>query len=340
LGENWEYADGYIFKNDTYYQTISPEGRLVWEATNWNYEFNYTDNQENLRVAFSNRNGNLEESQKATPDPWGLDIRPLSFGGADKNNYQFLNREAWDDIGWINLNKRFYMPDIGRFGQVDPVTEEQEQYSLYHYSRNNPVRFSDPEGDFCIPCAIYVFAMIVTTAQVAMAPSGGVNAKKEQAAGKAAYNSEGSSIIASVVPGGRQMKASTVIYAAAKSEVKQVIKEQASKAAEKTFQTYTKQPKDSKKDGVYSGKTSGTGTPDQNVAKRDKIHHKNETHEPAKLDKSSSKSDAIRGREQQNIDNNGGAQKQGGTSGNTNRGVSEKNPKAKQYDSAANKEFN
>jgi RHS repeat-associated protein len=181
LGENWEYADGYIFKNGTYYQTISPEGRLVWEATNWNYEFNYTDNQDNLRVAFRNRNGNLEESQKATPDPWGLDIRPLSYGGADKNNYQFLKRETWDDIGWINLNKRFYMPDIGRFGQVDPVTDGQEQYSLYHYSRNNPVRFSDPEGDFCIPCI---------TATVGAVVGAGINAYDQHKAGELEFSAK------------------------------------------------------------------------------------------------------------------------------------------------------
>jgi hypothetical protein len=66
----------------------------------------------------------------------------------------------------------------------------------------------------------------------------------------------------------------------------------------------------------------------------------NETHGPAKLDKSSSNSDAIRGREQQLIDQNGGAKKQGGTSGNTNRGVSEKNKNAEKYNNAANKEFN
>ena len=44
--------------------------------------------------------------------------------------------------------------------------------------------------------------------------------------------------------------------------------------------------------------------------------------------------------DQQLIDKNGGAKKQGGTSGNTNRGVSEKNKNAKKYDDAANKEFN
>jgi len=91
---------------------------------------------------------------------------------------------------------------------------------------------------------------------------------------------------------------------------------------------------------VYSGRTSGTGTPEQNVAARDASHHMNEDgYGPAQLDKSSTNPDAIRGREQQLIDQNGGAQSQGGTSGNRINGVSPNNPKAGQYEGAAQEEF-
>jgi hypothetical protein len=60
---------------------------------------------------------------------------------------------------------------------------------------------------------------------------------------------------------------------------------------------------------------------------------------PGELDKSSSNPDAIRGREQMNIDANGGAQSEGGTSGNAIRGISKDNPKIDQYMKAANEEF-
>jgi hypothetical protein len=59
----------------------------------------------------------------------------------------------------------------------------------------------------------------------------------------------------------------------------------------------------------------------------------------ADLDKSSSNPDAIRGREQQLIDANGGAQSTGGTSGNAINGVGPNNPNATKYEAAANKEF-
>ena len=106
---------------------------------------------------------------------------------------------------------------------------------------------------------------------------------------------------------------------------------------EKTFQTYTKEHPT---EGTYSGRTSGTGTREENVAARDDNHHMNDKgYGPAQLDKSSSNSDAIRGREQQLIDANGGAKSTNGTSGNAINGISTKNPKKKQYIDAANKEF-
>ena len=107
----------------------------------------------------------------------------------------------------------------------------------------------------------------------------------------------------------------------------------------KTYQTYTK-PNDTT-GKTYSGRTSGTRTPEQNVAARDAQHQvKNaEGYGPAKLDKSSSNPDAIRGQEQLNIKANGGAQSEGGTSGNAINGVSPANPKADQYINAAQSEF-
>jgi hypothetical protein len=106
----------------------------------------------------------------------------------------------------------------------------------------------------------------------------------------------------------------------------------------KTYQTYTKSKSETGE--VYTGRTSGKGTPEENIAKRDQNHHKSaEGFGPAKLDKSSPNKDAIRGREQQSIDQNGGSKSQGGTSGNGINGISEKNPKKDQYMDAARKEF-
>ena len=137
-----------------------------------------------------------------------------------------------------------------------------------------------------------------------------------------------------VVPGG----ASSIIKAArAADDVVDVAK--TTSKTQKTYQTYTKTNKTTNE--VYVGRTSGTGTPYENIKKRDQNHHKNKSgYGPAQLDKSSTNPDAIRGQEQYMIDKNGGAKSIGGTSGNAINGVSPKNPKAQQYENARKKEFN
>lgn len=108
----------------------------------------------------------------------------------------------------------------------------------------------------------------------------------------------------------------------------------------KTYTTYTRTNNEGT---VYSGRTSGKGTAEQQVATRTgRADHQAKTAEgygPAKVDKNSANPDAIRGREQQLIEQNGGAQSAGGTSGNKINGVSPNNAKGDLYRAACKKEF-
>jgi len=104
------------------------------------------------------------------------------------------------------------------------------------------------------------------------------------------------------------------------------------------FLTYTKRNPITGE--IYSGRTSGWGKVIAILRRRDKYHHKNkEGYGDADLDKASTDADAIRGREQQLIDEHGGAKSSGGTSGNDINAISLRNKKHNKYLAAALKLF-
>ena len=104
------------------------------------------------------------------------------------------------------------------------------------------------------------------------------------------------------------------------------------------FLTYLKPHESNGK--VYGGRASGYGKPEKILAKRDSGHHMNQQeYLPAELDKYSYNSDAIRGREQIIVDENGGAQSQGGTSGNKINPISKRDKKRQKYLDACKRVF-
>jgi RHS repeat-associated protein len=77
----------------------------------------------------------------------------LNFGGpANKKGYngnELQSKEFNDGSGLelYDFNARTYDQQIGRFIQIDPQFEDgQESINPFHFSYNNPIRYSDPDG--------------------------------------------------------------------------------------------------------------------------------------------------------------------------------------------------
>ena len=126
------------------YQTSHDEGRIVDGV----YEYNITDQNNNLRISFKDSLGIAVPTQSIFYDPWGLSMKGMSItrNPLNFNRYQFLNRETQFETGLIDLKNRQYNPQTGRFTSQDPVIDGQESQSLYQYGWNNPVLRSDPNG--------------------------------------------------------------------------------------------------------------------------------------------------------------------------------------------------
>jgi RHS repeat-associated protein len=149
FGDIWAYTPKAIYKNGVLYQISQSEGRILYVANVWVYEFEYRDHQNNLRVAFKADGNQLVQTQTNETDPFGLEIKPLSVqNGINSNQYKFLNRQDIPELNGVSdLINRFYDKQNGRFWSTDPqVDEGQHSFTPYHYSFNNPIRFSDPDG--------------------------------------------------------------------------------------------------------------------------------------------------------------------------------------------------
>ena len=66
----------------------------------------------------------------------------------NKNKFNGIEQNSDFDLNMYDAFYRNLDPQIGRFWQVDPYTEELESYSPYESMGNNPVNNVDPLGDF------------------------------------------------------------------------------------------------------------------------------------------------------------------------------------------------
>ncbi|MBW3524742.1 DUF6443 domain-containing protein [Chryseobacterium sp. NKUCC03_KSP] len=157
---NWEtvelatdYLDGFQYSQHIFLSSPTPlqlkfvptaEGYFDFEKNK--YIYNYLDHLGNVRLSYQYNGGSIQVLEENNYYPFGL--RHEGYNNALMNNpykYKYNGKEL-QESGMYDYGARFYMPDIGRWGVVDPLAEADRRWSPYRYAYDNPIRFIDPDG--------------------------------------------------------------------------------------------------------------------------------------------------------------------------------------------------
>lgn len=110
------------------------------------YIYNYSDHLGNVRLSYLHNGSGIEVLEESNYYPFGLKHEGYNaLVGNPNYNYKYNGKEL-QESGMYDYGARFYMPDIGRWGVVDPLAEADRRWSPYRYAYDNPIRFIDPDG--------------------------------------------------------------------------------------------------------------------------------------------------------------------------------------------------
>jgi RHS repeat-associated protein len=93
------------------------------------------------------------------------------------DNRRFIG-EHWDEFTLINMNGRMYDPMIGRFLSPDPYVQApdySQNFNRYSYCLNNPLKYTDPDGEIVWMIPIVAAAVFGTGNLIAHMQRGDVD---------------------------------------------------------------------------------------------------------------------------------------------------------------------
>ena len=159
-----DYLGSFQYQNNVLQFFPTAEGYVnVTNGTAFNYVYNYTDHLGNVRLSYQkNTDGTVKVIDENNYYPFGLKHNRCGNGqlclaegsvsldivGSNSYKYKYQGQELQDELGlnWYSYKYRNYDPTIGRFFNVDPLSEDYEWQSVYSFSSNQPIHAAELEG--------------------------------------------------------------------------------------------------------------------------------------------------------------------------------------------------
>ncbi len=91
-----------------------------------------------------NENGEIENATDYYPCGEEITGRSVNYGQLSK--YKFTGKERDTETSYDYFGARYYDSRLGRWLQVDPMSEKYPGWSPYNYVKNSPINRIDPDG--------------------------------------------------------------------------------------------------------------------------------------------------------------------------------------------------
>jgi RHS repeat-associated protein len=141
-----DYLDGFQYENGTLKFLPTAEGYFNFETGK--YVYNYTDHLGNVRLSYFKNGSGAEIIEESNYYPFGLKHEGYNvLSGNPAYKYKYNGKEL-QETGMYDYGFRQYMPDLGRWSSLDPLSELASSWTSYRYAYDNPLRYIDPKGLF------------------------------------------------------------------------------------------------------------------------------------------------------------------------------------------------
>nr|WP_299181311.1 RHS repeat-associated core domain-containing protein [uncultured Chryseobacterium sp.] len=152
-GGSYESEAFMAFLNENNYADVLkfvPTAEGFYDFENNKYIYQYKDHLGNVRLSYQKEGNGVQVVDSNDYYPFGMSFirnaeEEAYFGTGNYKNYKFQEQEL-QETGFYTYKWRQYMPDVGRFFNIDPLSEKYAYQSHYNFSENRVVDARELEG--------------------------------------------------------------------------------------------------------------------------------------------------------------------------------------------------
>ncbi len=139
-----DYLNGFQYETSQSITTLQfvPTAEGYFDFVKNKYIYSYTDHLGNIRLSYFNNGISAEVLEENNYYPFGLKHEGYNaLAGNSSYQYKYNGKELQTETEMLDYGFRQYMPELGRFGVVDPFAETTMQ--PYSYASNRPINYID-----------------------------------------------------------------------------------------------------------------------------------------------------------------------------------------------------